>query len=78
MTCQLDMADVRGVILGINIVVREDAVCVEIVHEALVFEVVEDAHRFGLVDCGAAPAGSGADESAPLGLGGGLGVVVAV
>lgn len=68
MAGELDVADVRGVVLGVDVVVGEDAVRVKVVHEALVFEVLEDAHCLGLVDGGSAPAGAGADEVAPLGL----------
>lgn len=62
------MADVRGVVLRVDVVVGEDSFGFEVVDETLVSEMVEDAHRFGIVDCGREPAGAGTSEFTPLGL----------
>lgn len=68
--CNLDMADICGVVLGVDVVVAEDSVGVEEVDEAplAVFEVFENARDFFFVDGCLGVFGAFLIPDAPLGL----------
>lgn len=63
---QLDVADICGVVLGVDVVVLQDPGGVEPVHETLLLVVVVDALDLGLVDGVGDVLGSGLGPDAPL------------
>lgn len=63
---QLDVPDVRGVVLGVDIVVLQHAVRIEVVHKPLVLEMLVDVLELGLIEGGRLVLRSGSREFAPL------------
>jgi len=69
MTCNLDMAHVSEMILGVNIIVCQKTLSGEVVDEATVLEVLVDLLGFFLVVCATDVLLSLLGEGSPLGLG---------
>lgn len=66
MTRQLDMSNVRRMILGVDIVMLQDALRVEIIDETPVAEIFMHILGFFFVDCCGEVLHAGFDEFAPL------------
>lgn len=60
------MPDVCGMVLGVDIVVLQYAVRVEVVHKPLILEMVVDVLELGLVEGGGLVLSSCSSEFAPL------------
>lgn len=66
MACQLDMANIRRVVLGVYIVVLQDTRCIEVIDEAAVLKMFVHLLGFFLVDLCRLVCHALLDKRAPL------------